>query len=401
MAARVLVTDASRGSAVAIIRSLGRHGYAVVAADSLRRSPGFYSRYAEARVLYPSPTEAPEAVVETLLGAARELAVDLIVPVTDEVILPLARARERFDGVCALAIPAQPALETASDKLATVELARTHGVPVPATVLVRQTAEARDAAAELGWPVVLKPRFSRVYHGGAVAAYGVAYAADEAQLAAELGRLEGESDVLLQEYRQGTGYGVELLLDRGHPLAAFQHRRLREVPITGGASSFRESAPLDPVLLEHSLVVLGALEWTGLAMVEFKVGDRGSALMEVNGRIWGSLPLAVRSGVDFPRRLAELYLDGPPADGAEPDTDYPLGVRSRNLELEVAWIGSALRRRRYPFLEAPSRRAALRVALALLDPADGYDILSRDDPRPGVAELRKIAGKLPGKLRRG
>jgi len=381
----------------------------VVAADELPRSPGFYSRYTSERVRYPPPAEAPEEAVAVLLRAARELFVDLIVPVTDEIILPLSEARARFAGVCRLALPDTQALATALDKRATLELAEGLDIPVPRTMLVANTDEALAAAEDIGWPVVLKPQSSRVYEKalktdeqGKVAAFGVSYAADPETLTTQVGRLEGRSGVLVQEYCRGTGFGIELLMDRGRPLAAFQHRRVREVPITGGASSYRDSVPLDPVLLDHAVRLLGALDWTGLAMVEFKAGNTGHALMEVNGRIWGSLPLAVKAGMDFPARLVDLCLNGSSNARVRLDTAYEVGVRSRNLELETTWIGSALRRgRRYPFLEAPSRREALRVALRLLNPADGYDVQSRDDPRPGLAEIAKIIGKIPAKLRRG
>jgi len=381
----------------------------VVAADELPRSPGFYSRYTSERVRYPPPAEAPEEAVAVLLRAARELFVDLIVPVTDEIILPLSEARARFAGVCRLALPDTQALATALDKRATLELAEGLDIPVPRTMLVANTDEALAAAEDIGWPVVLKPQSSRVYEKalktdeqGKVAAFGVSYAADPETLTTQVGRLEGRSGVLVQEYCRGTGFGIELLMDRGRPLAAFQHRRVREVPITGGASSYRDSVPLDTVLLDHAVRLLGALDWTGLAMVEFKAGNTGHALMEVNGRIWGSLPLAVKAGMDFPARLVDLCLNGSSNARVRLDTAYEVGVRSRNLELETTWIGSALRRgRRYPFLEAPSRREALRVALRLLNPADGYDVQSRDDPRPGLAEIARIIGKIPAKVRRG
>jgi predicted ATP-grasp superfamily ATP-dependent carboligase len=177
---------------------------------------------------------------------------------------------------------------------------------------------------------------------------------------------------------------------------------LREVPITGGASSFRESVPLDPLLFDYSVRLLAALDWTGLAMVEFKLGPQGPRLMEINGRIWGSLPLAVKSGMDFPARMAELYLAGPPENGDPPDTSYALGVRSRNLDLEVIWIASTLRGSRGRRLVAiPGRREALRAAVRLVYPGDGFDVLARDDPRPGLAEIAKIARKLRRKLGRG
>ena len=402
-APRVLVTDAGRGAAISIIRSLGERGYHVVAADSRPRSPGFYSRYTSERLRYPPPQDAPQRAVATLREAARELPVDLIVPVTEDLVLPLSEARADFAGVCALALPEPQALARAADKLATLELARELGVPTPRTALAATAAEALEAAGALGWPVVLKPRASRVNRNGrTIDAYEVGYAGDAEGLAEQMERFEGRCDVLLQEYCLGEAHGVELLLHRGRPLAAFQHRRLREVPITGGASSFRESVAIDPGLYDHSVRLLAALEWTGLAMVEFKVGPGGPMLMEINGRIWGSLPLAVKSGMDFPAHLAELYLSGPPENGGGPNTSYEVGIRSRNLDLEVLWIASALRRkRRYPFLPPPQRREAVAAGLRLLSPADGFDVLSRHDPRPGLAELAGVASKLRRKVADG
>jgi predicted ATP-grasp superfamily ATP-dependent carboligase len=397
---RILVTDSSRGSAISIIRSLGRRGYYVIAADSEARSPGYYSRYTSERLRYPPPSKAPEEAVATLLETARKQRVELIVPVTDEVALPLSDARERFEGLCTLALPDRGAFARTCDKLATLELAAEIGLPVPRTALVATVRESLEAAPSLGWPVVLKPRRSRIYRDGRpVERYEVSYAEDASALAAGMRRLEGRSEVLLQEYYRGEGQGVELLMYRGRPLAAFQHRRLREVPITGGASSFRESVSLDPVLYDYSVRFLAALEWTGLAMVEFKLGREGPRLMEINGRVWGSLPLAVKSGMDFPVRLAELYFGNLPEADSPPDTTYTLGVRSRNLDLEVLWIGSALRRTRpSQSLPLPGRRQALAAALRLFYPGDGFDVLAWDDPRPGLVEIARIAAKLRRKL---
>jgi predicted ATP-grasp superfamily ATP-dependent carboligase/thymidylate kinase len=401
--ARVLVTDAARGSAISIIRSLGRRGMHVIAADSEARSPGFYSRYAAERLRYPSPEESPEEMVEVLLTAARTRRIDLIVPITDETILPLAAARERFAGLCMLALPEPRALATSHDKMATVELAAELGIPLPRTELVSTVNAALRAAPALGWPVVVKPRFSRIVRDGrGVERYAVSYAADGAALAEQMAGLEGRCDVLLQEYCAGEAHGVEVLAHEGRPIAAFQHRRLREVPITGGASSFRESVALEPVLLDHSARLLAALEWTGLAMVEFKVGEEGPRLMEVNGRVWGSLPLAVKSGIDFPAGLADVCFGNLPGPDDRPNTSYAVGVRSRNLDLEMVWIGSTLRQARpYPGVPVPRRRQAVAAALRLLYPGDGFDILTREDPRPGLVELARIAGKLRGKLARG
>jgi predicted ATP-grasp superfamily ATP-dependent carboligase len=391
------VTDAGRGSALAIIRSLGRKGLRVIAADSDPRGPGMRSRFASVRFCYPPPSTQPGAAVTALLHSARRLGVDLIIPVTDDIVLPLSAERDRFASVCRLALPDKAALAVASSKRRTLELAASLGIPTPRT-LVAWTADEAAAGADFGWPVVVKPEASRRLHDGAVEAFSVGYANSGAELRGQMEGFHGSSAVLIQEYCQGEGHGVEVLMDRGRVLAAFQHRRLHEVPVTGGASSWRESVPLDPVLFAHSARLLGALEWTGLAMVEFKVGPDGPRLMEVNGRVWGSLPLAVRSGMDFPARLADLYLSPSRSERAVPDTSYVVGTRARNLELEVVWIASAIAgRRRVAFLSGPSRWEGLVAALRLANPADGYDILSLGDLRPGLAELGKIARKMPAK----
>ena len=401
----ILVTDAGRGSAIAIIRSLGRKGWRVIAADSDPRSPGFRSRYAQERLRYPAPETAPREFVTLLVHAAQEQGIDLIIPVTDAVILPLSEARAQFDGACRLALPDAAALEVVTNKLKTLELAAQLGVPAPRTVLVHTAQQAVEQGQALGWPVVLKPQVSRLYRaqattGASIEALTVGYAENPGQLMERMRRFEGCCPVLLQEYYPGTGYGVELLLHQGRTLAAFQHKRLREIPITGGASAFRESVPIEPALYDCATRLLKALNWSGLAMVEFKVGAAGPKLMEINGRVWGSLPLAVCSGIDFPAWLAELYLDGPPDAAAAPKTSYRIGVRARNLELDMVWIAQTLRgKQRYPFLPMPGRRQGLAALLGLLNPAYKFDILSVEDPLPGLAEAFKIIRKFGGKLK--
>lgn len=401
--ATILVTDAGRGSAIALVRSLGSQGWRVIAADSDPRSAGFRSRYAAGHLLHPNPATRPQDFVTALCAGVRAHGVHLVVPVTDETILPLAAARADFEGLCTLALPDPDALEIVSDKQRTLALAERLGVPTPRTRLVHTATEALCEAVHFRGPIVLKPARSRVYRGeGAIETFEVCYADGPQQLGEQMRRFEGRCPVLLQEYVEGSGFGVELLADGGRPLAIFQHRRLHEVPLSGGRSALRESTAIDPELERYAIRLLGALEWTGLAMVEFRVGPRGAALMEVNGRVWGSLPLAVRSGMDFPRRLAELYLKGPAGPQLHPDRSYRRGVRLRSLELELAWIASLLLGPRVPFLPGPRppRRAALAALLGLLDPRAGFDIQTLDDPRPGLADLAHIARRFAARLRR-
>ena len=125
-----------------------------------------------------------------------------------------------------------------------------------------------------------------------------------------------------------AGFGVSALVRKGEAAAVFAHRRLREVHPAGGPSSAAESIPPEPALVEPALALLRAMEWDGLAMVEFRrAGSGPPVLMEVNGRPWGTLGLAVDAGVDFPRLLLEGH--------AGPRPEYRAGVQRRWLAGDV------------------------------------------------------------------
>jgi predicted ATP-grasp superfamily ATP-dependent carboligase len=391
--ARVLVSDASRGAAVASIRALARSGYDVVAADSDPRSPGLASRYASQRVVYACPDVNPRRFVDDILAAVERYQVDMILPVTDHVVLRLEAERERVEDVCQVPWPPAESIATVRDKNLTFQLAEKAHVPYPRTRLVHTADEARNMAAHLGWPLVLKPKSSRTLDGNdELHAWSVDYACDEVELLEKMATFEGRCPVLLQEYFQGVGVGVEILAHEGKPICVFQHRRLREVPLSGGVSSLRRSEPLDPVLYAHTVALMQALRWTGLAMAEFKQNEQGEArLMEINGRMWGSLPLAVAAGVNFPVRLCELVLDGPPAESIPVQTNYRIGVHGQNFEKELSWIIRVLRGiSAHPFLKLPRRREALRAAMDLLNPTYRFDILSLRDPMPGMRIISNL-----------
>lgn len=85
------------------------------------------------------------------------------------------------------------------------------------------------------------------------------------------------------------------------------HKRIRELYTMGGPSTCAISV-YDPKLLDYGLKILGALNWHGIAMVEFKKDSKDGTfkLMEINPKFWGSLDLAIASGIDFPYLLYKM-----------------------------------------------------------------------------------------------
>ncbi|HEV2671123.1 MAG TPA: ATP-grasp domain-containing protein, partial [Gemmatimonadales bacterium] len=178
------------------------------------------------------------------------------------------------------------------------------------------------------FPGVIKPHRSVVTAGNSRRKLLVTRVADSAECRRVLSTLPAEAfPVLVQRWVSGVGEGLFALRWGGRTVALFAHRRLREKPPAGGVSVYRESIALDPRLAGAGMRLLDALEWQGVAMIECRHDlDTGDyVVMEVNGRFWGSLQLAIDAGVDFPELLVRCA-----AGERVPDVrDYRVGVRSR------------------------------------------------------------------------
>jgi predicted ATP-grasp superfamily ATP-dependent carboligase len=150
---------------------------------------------------------------------------------------------------------------------------------------------------------------------------------------------------------------------------------------------YRESLALDDDLLARTERLLEAFDWNGVAMVEYKLDAKTGTpyVMEINGRLWGSLQLAVDAGVDFPVLLIEAA-NGLPAQAPRA---YRVGVRSRWFWGDVDHLLARMRRSRAALslpADAPGRLRTVRDFLAAcLRPAE-EEVLRWSDPKPFVRE---------------
>ena len=399
--AGVIVTDGNERSALAATRSLGRRGVPVFVGAESPSSLAGASRYCRAAFTYPSPWTQPDEYAACVLEHARRWGTRVVFPMTDLAVEILGEAIPRAGAP--LVLPTVLEQHRAlSNKYELMQSAQRLGVPVPDTVLVPDGDLDKALAQVRQWPLVIKPGRSLVRSQGQWRKTSVHYAADAEQLRRiyhAVGYLKEPS--LLQARIVGEGQGVFALFDRGKPVAWFAHRRLRERPPSGGVSVLCESVPLRNPLVDHALRILQSAAWHGVAMVEFKLDARSGVphLMEVNGRFWGSLQLAIDAGVDFPWLLYQLAATG---SAQLPATPYELGVRSR------WWLGDLdhlLLRLRKPERElnlppgAPSKWATLGSFLRVWDARTKGEVLRLSDPRPGVHELAAYGAHAARRLR--
>ena len=391
---RVLVLDGNENQSVAAVRSLAAAGHTVEVGAETNWSKAGWSRSCAGSFTYPAADRDADAFVAAI--AARVGTGTLVLPMTERTTLPISASRDALlASGTRLVLPVHASVLRAFDKEETTRLASRLGVHVPATVLVASDDAAERAAWSVQYPVVLKPRSSHEHAAGAVRATGAPiYASDAAGLLRAWKTLsERCRAALVQEYVGGAGVGYFALMREGKVRAEFAHRRIRDVRPTGSGSALRVSIPMPPRVREAGLALLEALEWHGVAMVEFRVQADGTpTFMEVNGRFWNSLALAVHSGVDFPALVAQLAEHG----DAERVAAYRPGVRCRWLLGDARHLVEVLRGapREFPG-RFPSRLATL-ASVAIPSRGTHHDNFSWQDPLPELGDwVHFAARKLP------
>jgi predicted ATP-grasp superfamily ATP-dependent carboligase len=383
----ILVTDGEQRATLAVVRSLGAAGHAVHVCAPVPHSLAGASRFAASEQAVASALTAPDYFADEINTLIDEKKIDVVIPMTEPALLALLPRRERFPGVLIPFVGAE-SFAAISDKQALLDAAKEVGIHVPVQTVVPDAAAVGSVdVTEIQYPVVVKPARSVSTGAGDRLKLSVRHAASAVELRAILtGMDERAYPLLLQQRIIGEGVGIFVLVWDGELVAQFAHRRIREKPPSGGISVYRESIPVDPDLLRMSLALLARFHWQGVAMVEFKIDARTGTpyLMEINGRFWGSLQLAIDSGVDFPRLLIEAATGQHPAT----ITRFRTGVRSRWFWGDVDHLLARLRRTSEQLAlppGAPSRSRAFRDFFSH-HTGDVSEIFRRDDFRPFLRE---------------
>lgn len=388
---RVLVTDASERAALAVIRSLGRKGIEVAAADSVGLNAGFLSKYCSDAFIYPSPLKDKTKFVKSMLRFVRDEKFDLLIPITDFTMVPIVECKDEFEDYVKVAAPSYETAIKALDKVQTIRIAEKCGVPCPRTFIIDDVKVLKEVADDFRYPLVIKPRmkvFWKRERGIILKVTPRNYAYNSRDLIdkyvkiiSQLSKIHVPSDFfMIQEFIEGEAYGVEALMYRGELKAIFMHKRLREYPVTGGASTLRISIR-DERLAKYAVKLLKEMNWRGVAMVEFKMNPYNGdvRLMEVNGRFWGSLSLALNAGVDFPYLMYKLNLK----EDVDSCCRYKIGVMQKwLLPGDLLWLYSSIKNGK------ENRLRCLIKFLASLHVAD--DIISLNDFCPTLGAIVSV-----------
>lgn len=364
---------------VPVARSLHQIGIPVLVASISPGDPTPHSRAIRDFVRLPRPDASSDEFLSALSAYIKTKDVEMLVPVTD---MALSAVSEHFDKLSLLlhvACPSPAIVNRVLNKEATLSAAAQCGIRIPREYVIKKP-DGFASVPQMVFPVIAKPRQKSVGES-----FKIRYFHNQSQLteAIKNGVLD---DAIVQEYCDGEGVGVEMLIHKGTCVAAFQHRRLAEFPHTGGVAVKAVAEAVDPQLRDMALRLLLALQWEGVAMVEFR-HDRQTgraALMEVNGRYWGTVSLPIQAGIDFPVYQWQLIHGEVP----QVPIEYSTGVIWR-------WTAGSLKRWHG---KLRARRPNIGTAAAPTYPAAPGKIRDAlwtlDDPGPAIFEFFNVCRAL-------
>jgi predicted ATP-grasp superfamily ATP-dependent carboligase len=317
-----LVTDAHIHSAVWGIRGLGRRGLRVVALGPDRGAPGLWSRYAAGRAIGPDAEADAPGFARAVARVVERHGPLVVYPSQEESIDALLEVELPPQAV--LPFPERGSLAAVREKPALAERARAAGLATPTTVFLGAARELRTVS--LPGPCIVKPvRKSALPIARLVSS--------EDELREVAAQVPEEEPLLVQRRAPGPLMALSLVLGRDGSLAArFQQEARRTWPPEAGPSSLAVSVAPDERLAEAVARVLAEAGFWGLVQIQFIRSEDRPVLIDANPRFYGSLPLALASGVNLPAIWHAVTVDGDAPASPEP---YRVGVSYRSLESDL------------------------------------------------------------------
>jgi predicted ATP-grasp superfamily ATP-dependent carboligase len=381
-----------------VVRTLGRAGVDVTVVSEYEDSPVRHSRYTKDFRVCPTLTRDDDATLEFLTRLAQEEEdPPVLFPTADPDLALVDRLREPLAQGYRLFISRPEIIASFTDKGRFFHYASAYGFPVPRTVVPGADQDVAEIAGDFHFPVIVKPLVPQTWTTPEVyrlVAGKKAIRVDDADALTGLCQAlrPHDPDFAIQEYVHGRDdrlYSVHAFISSaGRPLGAFAGQKIRTYPTYAGIGCFVKSVHM-PDLVETGLRLLSAVDYTGLALLQFKQDERSGEfkLLEINPRASSWNLLAYACGVNLP------YLAYCDAIGREVEPVAPKFVRRGYLFFDhdvrafldyrkhgdwtwPSWIRSLLGRNVYQYLAwddlapfirtlgATARRALRKVGLA-------------------------------------
>ena len=265
-------------------------------------------------------TDAEELYIQAVLKVCEKENIDAIFPSFDPQVYVFSKNKERFEKLGILIpVPDYDVVIIPLDKYRTIQAAQETGFPCPKTYLLDGEKDLKSIAEELGFPLVLKHRFT-------AAGRGFAIVRDWSELCGKAERLKGENTYMIQEYISGREQqNLLLALDRKGALKmALTSENVRSFyRLHVNFPLVRRALGPSPYLAQATAFANRIGWWGGMA-IQMKVDPRTGVpkLMEINPRVGEGRWQMVSSGINEPL----LTLKVARAEAVEVLESWPAGT---------------------------------------------------------------------------
>ncbi len=399
---RVLITDGEERAALAACRALRSTGYAVDSVAFGGPAAVHWSRSCSRRLWAPDPRADRAAFADSLSELLARRRYDLLLPASDAALLAISEDRDRLSQLVTIGLPGQEAVLRCLSKIAALEGSGATLLAAPRTEVCRTFDETREAANEIGFPLLVKPHMSARPEGMGLRERSSRRVSSESELAAATE--DFGMPVLVQRCLRGPVHSLGgVITDQGLVAAAYS-RYVRTWPPEAGNVSCSVSLALPAKLREAAATFLDRLGWRGIFELELMERPDGNlGLIDLNPRVYGSLELAVHAGASLPAIWCDSLLEDPVVSELR---DARAGVWYRWEDADVRY---ALRRLRSGGLRdvAPVLRPRRGTAHALFRLSDPGPLFARvisavwgrrqsrrqnHQPQPGAEQKTPTAG---------
>ncbi len=365
----ILLLDSGGQNTLAIIRSLGKKKiFNIETVGYNKLSLANYSKYSAKKHIVPSPKDNPDLFIKAILEILSKNKYDLLMPVGYSSFKICMQYQNEIKDLTNIVLTNNNSFTIASNKTETYQLAEQLNIPYPKTYRLQNKSDITKLEPQ--FPVVIKAPFEM---GKNV----VEYAYSKEDMIKKFDALYFDYNFkepylpVVQDYITGDGYGFFAHYNNGVCMSQFMHKRIREYPVTGGASVCAESY-YDIKLEEYGKRILDHLNWNGVAMVEFKkdIQTGEYKLMEINPKFWGSLELALVCGIEFPYYIIKQ------AQGEK------IPINTKFPQIKFQWL---LNGELYHFISRPKN--GLKIIKDLFHSKKDFQIL---DPIPNFLQFLLI-----------
>ena len=377
MRALIVGSEGARGS-IAAARALTKSGW-IVGIGAPGHGPATASRSVQRVHEVPAPHDLKK-FVKAVNAAIVAGGYEVVFPAGDAEVLALSAMRKSIRAT--VPYPSHERVEEALDKVRLMGLGELSGLLVPPRL--EPTEEGLSRAK---YPVIVKAGLHWSPEKSEAPRRLEAQRADNPVEALKLVSYlrEQGAEVLIQEVLEGDLLAYTALVgDEGKIIADVQQRADRVWPPGSGVSVRATTEPVDEELRAGAARLLSHLEWFGVAQLQFIVTlENTHHLIDLNGRFYGSLALAVGAGCDLPSAWASLA------------TERPVDIREAAPGVRYQWLEGDLRR---AVVERRGGRAAdIRSCLAYARGAV-HSVWRFTDPGPGLSYSGALASRAARKL---